>query len=192
MSDIVNAFSPSLIYILFDGRQISFKRMLSRQWAALVAQIRAERMEEQNIEINKQVGEKDHDQRARARLIAQQTIREGTTIQQVIDYSTRDAEGVDRLLKFAALQVGLSETEWEGSDDVAGVVDMIPTTQKLQIAEEIAFLPIIPPQNPPSPGGEKASDTAGPTPLPNPTGIESPELSNTSSGDTPEASPSAS
>lgn len=179
MSDIVSAFSPPYPYVLFDGRTITFKRMLSRQWSALVAQIRAEQEREQDIEINKQVGEKDHDQRTRSRIIAKQMIKEGTTIQKVIDYSTRDIDGTDRLLKFASAQCGLSEADWEGSETVLGVKDLIPPAQKLGIADEIAFLPIIPPKG--QPDGNPTSDTVG-SPLPqSPTGSESPASSSTPS-----------
>lgn len=179
MSDIVNAFSPPFVYVLFDGREVKFKRMLTRQWAELVSQIRAERIEQENIEINKQVGEKDHQQRSQARMIAHQFIREHTTIQQVMNHVTRDIDGIERLLKFSAIQGGMTDAEWEG------VTDLIPPMQKCGIAEEVAFMPIIDPKSVPA---GKADDTDAGDQTQTPTGETSPQPSSTSTEETPATS----
>lgn len=175
MSDITDAFSPPYVYLMFDGRSISFKRMLSRQWSELINQIRAERLEAAMIDITKELDGKPWQERQAARLDAQHQIRGQTTIKSVMYYVVNDTDGIERLLKFAALQLGASEADWEGSKEKAGIKDMIPPIDKVMIADEVTYKPIVPPAraNPTEPGAE--STDAGKTQTPaKPTGEESP------------------
>lgn len=157
MPDITDAFSPPYACQLFDGRSVHFKRMLSRQWSELIAQIRVERLEKAMIQINKDLAKEDWRTRQTARLDAEDQIRQQTTIKSVAFFVVNDIDGIERLLKFAAIQCGTSESEWEA------VKDMIPPLDKVQIADEIVYMPIKPTgtANPQTPDGGEQSATAG-------------------------------
>ncbi len=183
MPDLADAFtSAPYIYAMMDGSTVSFKRMLMEEWSSLTATLRAERMAEENILINKQVNEKDFEQRARVRFIAQEYVQSMTTFQKTLQYVTQDVDGIERLLKFSAVNV-----------DWAVVGKKIPPIDKMLIADNIVHLPIVKSQNPSLPAGSKSQiATDGPKPAKSRRGKKSADSLNTSSTEIPASSPSAS
>ncbi len=171
MSTLSDIFSPPFSYLLCDGRTITFRRMLSRQWAALIEELAVEYTAREDAIINKQVSEKDQEQRVRARYIARDYIKKWTELRAVARYVTNEISGIDRLLKFAFIG-----EDWESADD------LIPPMDKLQIAENIVHLPIVKTANPSMPGGApSATDTVGPSQKKKSRGRKSVEESNISS-----------
>jgi len=179
MSDIIDTYSPPFVYQTVTGQTIKFKRMLADDWAALVAEIRAELTAEEERQISAAKGNAvDFSERQVARVKVRRAIKSMTTINTVMNDSVQDVEGIRRLLKFSAVAGGLSEADW------AKVSQLIPMPQQMQIADEIVFAPILEPDeaNPQQPANVETNGGQNQT---NPTGTESTDSSDTSSTLTP-------
>lgn len=160
MSEFIDTLSPPFAVKAFDGSTILFRRMLGRHWAKLTEEIRAERLAENDAEIT--AASKGPDavpfaDRQVAREKVRQFIRQSSDIDSLVQYCRSDINGVTRLLKFAAVDCGMAADEW------AKYEDTIPTLAKLRIADEIVFVPIVNPPQPP-PGNSVAGEgQSGPT-----------------------------
>jgi hypothetical protein len=133
MSDQNTAFSPPVVCELMDGSRIRFARAKSKIWAEMSAEIHASQLPATYADIAADASLKP-EQRITLRKRARESL---VTINTAMNMCLTVDVWIEKFLLRCAKECGHSE------EDAKRALDLIPTIEQQEIAEQLAMLPVV-------------------------------------------------